>query len=134
MKLVEKLKEIDTTEIRSAERWLCGVIRNAARDRLRKLNTYRGHTLGFAVEREANPDSDKVNLKRLDNPHLHAALEKLNASERICIEKIYFEEMSYQDIMKEHGFTFNQVRGYRDRAIKRLRDLLGSDFSEYFSD
>ncbi|MEM0999326.1 MAG: sigma-70 family RNA polymerase sigma factor [Bacteroidota bacterium] len=133
VKLVETLREVDTTQIRSAERWLCRLIRNAALDCLRKRNTYRGHTLGYATEREANPRVDRVNLKPLDNPLLHRALQELNAGERICIEKIFFEEMSYQDIMQEHGFTFNQVRGYRDRAIRRLRTLLKDDFAEYFS-
>jgi RNA polymerase sigma-70 factor (ECF subfamily) len=133
-KLVRKLDEIDVDNIRQPERWLCRLISNSALDGIRRKKTYRGHTLEFAVEREAAPGSDSVSLKRLDNPHLHAALTQLSAEERNCLEKIYFKEMSYQEIMKETGFTFNQVRGYRDRAIRRLRDLLKDDFSEYFSD
>lgn len=132
-KLVRKLTEIDAGDIRQPERWLCRLITNLALDGIRRKKTYRGHTLDFAIERESSPESDSVSLKALDNPHLHAALKQLSDEERNCLEKIYFEEMSYQEIMKETGFTFNQVRGYRDRAIRRLRSLLNDDFSEYFS-
>lgn len=133
-KLVRKLAEVDANDIRQPERWLCRLITNSALDGIRRKKTYRGHTLEFAVEREARPESDSVSLKALDNPHLHDALNQLSEEERSCLEKIYFEEMSYQEIMKETGLSFNQVRGYRDRAIRRLRGLLKDDFSEYFSD
>lgn len=132
-KLVRKLDQVDTAEIRQFDRWLCRLIKNTALDTLRKQQTYRGYTLDFAEAREANPESDRINLKVMDNPHLHTALKTLKEEEQLCIRMIYFEELSYQEVMGQTGFSFNQVRGYRDRAIRRLRSLLQGDFADYFT-
>jgi RNA polymerase sigma-70 factor (ECF subfamily) len=133
-KLVHKLREVDPATIRQPERWLCRLITNAALDGIRKSKTYRGHTLEFAMEREASPETDATAIRQLDNPQLHAALAQLSEEEKSCLEMVYFRDMTYQEIMKETGLTFNQVRGYRDRGIRHLRDLIKDDFSEYFSD
>ncbi|HHG84462.1 MAG TPA: hypothetical protein ENJ82_06920, partial [Bacteroidetes bacterium] len=63
----------------------------------------------------------------------HTALKSLKDEERLCIRMIYLEELSYQEVMAQTGYSFNQVRGYRDRAVRRLRTLLQDDFADYFT-
>ena len=132
-KLVRKLREADTEEIRQFERWLCRLIKNTALDTLRRKQTYRGYTLDFARVREESPEAAQIDLKSMDNPLLHTALKSLKDEERLCIRMIYLEELSYQEVMAQTGYSFNQVRGYRDRAVRRLRTLLQDDFADYFT-
>ena len=51
-------------------------------------------------------------------------LQHLNSDESACLEAIYLKGHNYQEVMASHGWTFNQVRGYRDRGIRKLRQLL----------
>lgn len=119
--LREKLRK---TEVRNFKPWLYTVMRNLFLDGARRVAVHRKvlellppAEAGYSVERE-------IDLK-LFRPRLEAALESLTEPEERCIRAIYLEEKSYAEVMAETGWKFNQMRGLRERAMKKLRKQLG---------
>lgn len=72
--------------------------------------------------------------RQMDLNGLKKAIANLSEKERLIVEAIYFQEMSYQEIMETYGWSFNQVRGTRDRAMKKLKAVLEADFSDYLKE
>lgn len=126
LKLVDKLAR---SEVKNARAWLCMVTMNLLRDDNRKgvvRDEYRRNL------KEEVDWMDKKSDFGMDTAHLHNAMGKcLTEKEQSVVKMIYFDDMSYQEIMQETDWTFNQVRGLRERAIKKLRDGLGGEFSDY---
>ncbi len=120
LKLSDKLRVLELREGEDFGRWMVRFVRNAIIDQLRSKHSRDRHQEQFGLqavlseEQSHDFEADSVGL----------ALKQLSEQERTCIEAIYLQETSYQDIMQEHGYTFNQVRGYRDRGIRKLRELL----------
>ena len=75
---------------------------------------------------------EEQNHLGMDKHHLQTALESLPEHERLCIEAIYLEGLSYKEVMERHRWTFNKLRGTRERALKKLRNLLKQEFTTYF--
>lgn len=126
LKLADKLER---SEVKNARAWLCMVTMNLLRDDNRKgivRDQYRR-----SLKEEVDWSERKSDFG-MDAAHLHTAMDKcLSEKEQTVVKMIYFEDNSYQEIMEETGWTFNQVRGLRERAIKKLRDGLGGEFSDY---
>lgn len=126
LKLADKLER---SEVKNARAWLCMVTMNLLRDDNRKgivRDQYRR-----SLKEEVDWSERKSDFG-MDAAHLHNAMDKcLSEKEQTVVKMIYFEDNSYQEIMEETGWTFNQVRGLRERAIKKLRDGLGGEFSDY---
>lgn len=126
LKLADKLGR---TEVSNARAWLCMVTMNLLRDDNRKGIVREQYRRSLPEEVEWSTTKSDFGM---DVTHLHLALEKcLSEKEQMVIRCIYFEEESYQEIMKKTGWTFNQVRGLRERAIRKLRHGLGGEFSDY---
>lgn len=126
LKLVDKLEQ---SEVKNARAWLCMVTMNLLRDDNRKgivREQYR-KTLKEEIEW-----SSRRTEFRIDASLIHQAMaEALSDKEQQVLRAIYFDEKSHREIMDETGWTFNQVRGLRERAVRKLRDRLGNDFSDY---
>ena len=110
----------------------CTCTSNAIFDQLRKKQHYQKHRTQFGHEQPEGGGTEEPDELGMDQQHLRKALGQLLEHERLCIEAIFFEELSYKEIMKRHGWSFNQLRGTRERALKKLRDLLSHDFNAYF--
>lgn len=120
LKLCEKLKSVKVNDREEFGSWMVSFVRHAIIDQMRRQNTYTKH-----LEKQAlNAVLYEEQSHQFDPDQLSMALEQLPENERLCVKEIYLEETSYQDLMEKHGFTFNQVRGYRDRGIRRLRQLM----------
>lgn len=132
IKLAEKLQKLDTNDREDFGSWMTVFVRNAVIDQMRKQNSYQNHTNEFGLQAALSGEhqEDPVDL---DPDRLQSAIEQLPEQERLCIEAIYLREETYQSLMKEHGFTFNQVRGYRDRGIKHLREFLPGTLNEFLT-
>jgi RNA polymerase sigma factor (sigma-70 family) len=125
--LQEKLKEVEVQNFKS---WLCTIVRNKLHDQFRKKKIRADYAIQYL---NTGTDSFEIELSfQFDLPHLEKAMSRISPEESYCIKKIYLEELNYQDIMEEKGWTFNQVRGYRQRGMKKLKDLLTNEFEDYF--
>ncbi len=126
LKLVKKL---ETSEVKNARAWLCMVTMNLLRDDNRKGIVREQYRKSLKEEVEW---SERQTDFSMDSTHLHNAMNDcLSDKEQAVLKMIYFDEKSHKEIMEDTGWTFNQVRGLRERAIKKLRDGLGGAFSDY---
>lgn len=126
LKLAEKLEQ---SEVKNAKAWLCMVTMNLLRDGNRKQEVRDQYRR--TLQEEIEWSEHKTDFQ-LDTTHLHAALANcLSDKEQTIVKMIYFEDMSYKDIMDETGWSFNQVRGLRERAIHKLKNGLSGEFSDY---
>lgn len=119
VKLAAKLQ---TSEVEHFKSWLYRFMQNLVHDKGRRRKLFND----FVATQEMD-EKDGTNLQwesDLDNEHLKQAVESLNERERTCLEMLYFEERTYADIMQATGLTFNQVRGLKDRTLKKLRERL----------
>ncbi|MEM7370507.1 MAG: sigma-70 family RNA polymerase sigma factor [Bacteroidota bacterium] len=129
MKLVDKLRDADVRNFRA---WLLTTVNNRLNDLGRKIKVRKGYVNSFQGRGE---ETIEENLDfGMDHHLIASALDLLSEKEQRIIRDLYFKEKSYQDIMEEMDLSFNQVRGTRDRAIKKLKSSLGSDFGQYFKD
>ncbi|MEL6671501.1 MAG: sigma-70 family RNA polymerase sigma factor [Bacteroidota bacterium] len=128
VKLVEKLGQ---AEIRNFKSWVCTLVRNRLYDHSRKDKVRKLYQSG--LQEELDHSLNRVD-RSVDYQYLTSALSELSENEQLCLQGIYFEDKSYQELMEEHGWTFNQVRGMRERAIKKLRAHLGKEFEAYFKE
>lgn len=124
-KLCAKLK---SAKVESFKSWLYTAMRNMVIDSGRRKTLWNGYvdeerkregitTLGF-VETE------------YDMQYLRQALDELSEKEKSCMVLLYFQDRSYAEIMDETGMTFNQIRGIKDRTLKKLREKLSTIYEE----
>ncbi|MFK7923284.1 MAG: RNA polymerase sigma factor [Bacteroidia bacterium] len=129
IKLFEHLQK---QEVENFPAWLGRTIRNRLHDLRRKDNVRDEYKSGFVP-----PEAPRVENAwdfAMDKSGLGQALAGLSESESIVIRGVYFDDKSYQEIGEEQGWSFNQVRGARERAIRKLRIVLKGDFENYFKD
>ena len=131
LKLADKLA---TNEVSNFKSWLLTMVNNALTDLGRKARVRRDHREMVKATDNATPRGQLTPDLPLDSHLMGQALAALSAHERRCVELIYFQDFSYQEIMDAEGWTFNQVRGMRDRAMKKLREHLGPEFGAYFQE
>lgn len=127
MVLQEKLKHHEVKNFRS---WLCTIVKNRLNDRFRKKKVRQEYATNYLATHDDGYELQ--NSFQFDLPLLQKAMGHLSIEEGQCIRQIYLEEMDYKDIMADSGWTFNQVRGYRQRGMKKLKEILRTDFEDYF--
>jgi RNA polymerase sigma factor (sigma-70 family) len=99
--------------------WLCGIVANLAKMRLRRERAARslGDVSGGAVV----PDGVELS----DGPSVAEALQALPAAEREAVVLHYVEGLSCHEIAGRVGRTPGAVRVRLHRARRRLREHLG---------
>lgn len=125
IKLCDKLL---SEEIDNFKSWLSRFMKNLFFDKKRKEKVHRNH-----LDRLIQEDSytiDKALFMSMDKKLIHAAIAKLADREKECIKTLYLEGKNYKEMMAETGWTFNQIKGVRERATKKLRELLSAEFKE----
>jgi len=112
--------------------WFYTIIRNLARNYLRKRNV----RYEYAVQTK---QSRKGNLEASDSPEciveadeakkaIWAAIDKLSYDHREIIILRHFEDMSYEEIAEILGIAVGSVMSRLYYARKKLRDLLGETY------
>lgn len=117
VKLSEKLGSANIENFKS---WLYSFMKNHLTDKRRReklLESFKGRTPSGSMAL----DGVETVEKRMDQTHLLKALDDLKENERKCLEMLFFQDCSYAEIMSQTGFTFNQIRGLKDRSLKKLK-------------
>jgi RNA polymerase sigma-70 factor (ECF subfamily) len=68
-----------------------------------------------------NDDHDKLDL------NLYPALDRLPEEQKQCIELFYLEQKSYEEIMEQTNYTFNQVKSYIQNGKRNLKNLMNNE-------
>ncbi|MCB0736930.1 MAG: sigma-70 family RNA polymerase sigma factor [Bacteroidetes bacterium] len=123
-KLCEKLKTQNVEQFKS---WLYTFMRNLTIDAGRRQQLFEGyanqqHKSGIATLQFVETE--------LDMKHLRTALDDLSEKERTCMVLLYFQDLSYAEIMEETGLSFNQIRGIKDRTLVKLRERLSNIYND----
>lgn len=111
--------------------WLGRTVRNRLHDLKRKDKVREDYAT--LPQPFMHKTEDQMNWE-MDHQGLVQAMNQLNEIEQIVIRGVYFDEKSYYEIGDEQEWTFNQVRGARERAIRKLKEQLKNDFEHYFKD
>ncbi|MEL7533332.1 MAG: sigma-70 family RNA polymerase sigma factor [Bacteroidota bacterium] len=129
---VKLFEHLQKQEVDNFPAWLGRTTRNRLHD-LRRKDQVRDDYKSVFVPPEA-PKIENAWDFAMDKQELKSALESLSDTEQTVIRGVYFEGKSYQEIGEEYDWSFNQVRGARERAIRKLRSVLPSDYGNYFKD
>lgn len=131
LKLLEKLQH---HEVENFKGWLPRMVTNQLLDITRKKKVRHQHREMVMAGPAPVEEIDHRLSVEMDLQLLHDALARLSEKERLVVEWLYFEQMSYEEAVDHSGWTMNQVRGTRDRAIAKLRQWLGPSLGQYFTD
>lgn len=116
-------------EIKNFKSWLYTVARNKCLMELRKK------------KREILVEQDKIiHLQRVENSlvdHLNEEenqaeekvilyLNKLNRNQQLCMNMLYFKNMSYKEIADKTGFSLKEVKSHIQNGKRNLKNFLGS--------
>jgi len=74
-----------------------------------------------SLDRLVDDDHEKPDLK------LYPALDQLPEEQKKCIELFYLQEKSYEEIMKQTNYTYNQVKSYIQNGKRNLKNLMNNE-------
>lgn len=108
--------------------WITAVCRNAAYDRLRRLQRQAEHTLPLEEWiPDPAPSPEELVLRQERREHLKNALNALRDSDRRLFYRKYYYLQSTAQIAAELGMSQRAVEGRLYRVRARLQTLLGGD-------
>lgn len=118
-------------EVANFKSWLHTLTRNHCLMKLRKPEVKRMITKDVS-EVDENLFMEKAEDEHLINGdereaqlrHLPAALNQLNAEQKVCIELFYLQSKSYQEVAEATGYSLNQVKSYIQNGKRNLKIAL----------
>jgi RNA polymerase sigma-70 factor (ECF subfamily) len=128
MEIFEKLPEdLLKHEIQNFKSWLYTVTKNHCLMKMRhqKVEERAKEVLKVDIERdfmengrEGHPVTKELNNK---DKQLKEAIAALKDEQRRCIELVYLQEKSYQEVMEMTGYSYKQVKSYVQNAKRNLK-------------
>ena len=134
MEIFESLGEkINKYEIHNFKSWFYRVSKNACLMYLRKdkkeisLEQIENQR-SIIMENEPllHPDSEETKKEQ----NLRLFLTRLKEDQRVCIELMYFKDMSYKDISSATGYSLKQVKSYIQNGKRNLRAFFDKEIFE----
>lgn len=118
-------------EVTNFKSWLHTLTRNHCLMKLRKPEVKRLITQDVAEVDESlfmeNADDEHLideDEREAQLRHLPAALNQLNAEQKVCIELFYLHSKSYQEVAEATGYNLNQVKSYIQNGKRNLKIVL----------
>ncbi len=130
MNIFEKLiTDLNKHKIQNFKGWLHIVSKNHCLMELRKKpKLISGQDYHFVESNEyahpAGENSEPSILKEQSLNNLEKSIEKLDSSQRICIELFYLKQLSYVEVAEQTGFNMNQVKSYLQNGKRNLKNLM----------
>lgn len=133
MGIFEKLiKDLHKHEVRDFRNWLYKVAKNHCLMQIRKrdagnrandeiLKDKRQEFMEILFEGHHTTKGDKDEGILIS---LHDALAALKEKQKVCIEMMYLEGKSYQEISENTGYKLKQVKSYIQNGKRNLRNML----------
>jgi len=126
-----KLRDLDDPDRFAA--WLCGIVRNAALDALRRLRRENARTEHAPALEPADPREDGIPGLSLDRAEdrcaVRRAIDELDDVSRSVVLLKYYEGLSSKEIGLRLGLAATAVDMRLSRARRRLAELLAGAFS-----
>ncbi len=124
--LVQRLKNMEG-EVLSFRSYFYTVVKNECLGRLRRKKQEQAQNEAW---QKHNPDAAFVESEALqtlieqeeDVERLIAeVLESLKPNQRRCLRLFFFEQLSYQEISEQTGFTFKEVKTHLQNGKRNLK-------------
>ncbi len=116
-------------EIKNFKSWLYTVARNTCLMELRRKNIEKPVEQVEIIRMHRMENSDDIHLideeSRMEDDII-AYLHKLNRSQQLCLDMMYFRKMSYKEIAIETGFSLKEVKSHIQNGKRNLRNFLKS--------
>jgi RNA polymerase sigma factor (sigma-70 family) len=124
-KILEDLKRMRVTHFKS---WLYQVAKNQCLMDLRKKQRNGENVNLDAVENQLlSEENTQINSKELRYGQLERAVSQLGGEQQKAIQLFYLDELSYQQIVNQTGWTLNEVKSYIQNGKRNLRLILEKD-------
>ena len=114
-------------EVKNFKSWLYSVSRNHCLMKLRKEKTHL-KVLSNVKEEKSQAIMDLVSEMHQDSKtdnysvdRLKSLIPLLNEGQRRCIELVYLQERSYEEVCKITGYTNKQVKSYVQNGKRNLK-------------
>ncbi|MBS1733542.1 MAG: sigma-70 family RNA polymerase sigma factor [Bacteroidetes bacterium] len=128
LKAIHELQKYKVEYIKS---WLYMVAKNHCLMKLRDKGKYtlelNEQTL-VTVSETADLKDLRQQDKRFDS--MKAALENLNAEQKLCVTLFYLEKKSYQQVSELTGYSIMQVKSYIQNGKRNLKILMERDSTD----
>lgn len=133
MGIFEKMMtDLQKHEVRDFKNWLYRVSKNHCLMTLRKNKTGDRATDQLIYEKKQefmeNLFGEHHNSEDADVEgiliSLHDAINSLREEQKICIELMYFDKRSYQEIAEITGYELKKVKSYIQNGKRNLKNIL----------
>ncbi len=122
-------QKITKFEIKNFKSWLYTVARNTCLMELRRKKIELPAEPAEIIHMHRVENSDDIHLiaeeSRME-ANLMVYLHKLNRSQQLCLDMMYFRKMSYKQIAVETGFSLKEVKSHIQNGKRNLRNFLKS--------
>jgi len=131
MQIFEKLiSELKHTEVLQFKSWIHAVTRNHCLLHIRKIISVEekknGYLKNFSLDFvDFWMEMNHTYEAELEMKNLHLSMEKLDADQRQCLDLVYFQDKSYQEVSAITGFDLNKVKSYVQNGKRNLKIILG---------
>ena len=120
---LKAITELEKYRVEYIKSWLYMVARNHCLMKLRDKNII------VPVEDRtqlAAPESDQIEITERENTLtlLEESLATLNPEQKTCVTLFYLQKKSYQEIVKQTGYTLLQVKSYIQNGKRNLKILV----------
>lgn len=126
------MNDLHKHEVRDFKNWLYRVSRNHC------LMILRKNKVGVKAETYIMHETKQEFMENLFGEHhsnthspvegnlisLHNALKALREEQKICIEMMYFDKRSYQEISDITGYDLKKVKSYIQNGKRNLKNML----------
>lgn len=133
MSIFEKLMtDLKKHNVKNFKSWLYQVSKNHCLMFLRKRKLHDRAQGELKIEKQEEFMEMLHNVHHNNEPRevegilisLHKALEKLRNEQRICIELMYLEKMTYREIADNTGFSMKQVKSFIQNGKRNLKMMM----------
>lgn len=127
MEVFEKvLKDLKRHEVENFRTWVYSVAKNQCLMELRKekrIDVHHEEFVHFSKEiMESNiPQHLNGESEEETDRKLNLAIQSLNEQQQQCIRLFYFEKQSYEEIEKQTGYTYNEVKSFLQNGKRNLK-------------
>jgi RNA polymerase sigma-70 factor (ECF subfamily) len=125
-RIFEKLlNDLSRHEIEKFRPWLFVLSKNACLMELRKWKTSHEKDTDFEqLNRADEPDEEVFMEKEADLHRLEEAMKKLNENQAVCVRLFYLENMSYEQVCAQTGYSMNEVKSHIQNGKRNLKNIM----------
>lgn len=118
-------QKLEKFEVKSFKAWLYTVARNTCLMELRKKKKeiHVEYEKIIHLQRVEIDDTDHLNEEENEKvENMTFYLNKLNQNQQVCLNLLYFENMSYKEIAEKTGFSMKEVKSNIQNGKRKLKN------------